>query len=209
MGIPCYGALMEAGTKKPGYRRLAIVLPLLLGLGVVAGASSLFTFVMIESTSTVEFCAVCHEMDVFVDTWEAAAHGPDETGAIAAVCVDCHLPDPEAGHIAYLYEKGRSGTNDVVKHLLGDFPDWIANLEEREHFTFESGCRKCHVELVAPGIPLKAITAHRDYLTGQTEETCIGCHADIGHAALKAAIQDRLDAGTLEGKTSGIQEDLS
>ena len=93
--------------------------------------------------------------------------------------------------MAYFWAKGTSGTKDIYYHLLGHEPDWVANLERHEAYTYESGCRQCHVELVAPGVPLKAITAHRDYEVGQTTETCIGCHAETGHGDLRAVLEKR------------------
>ncbi len=157
----------------------------------IASIGSLIAADQIERTNTPEFCASCHEMEVFYQTWEAGAHGSANKGAVHATCTDCHLPPAHDGMVSYLWAKGTSGTKDIVNHYLGRAPDWVANLEHRDVFTYESGCLNCHVELVAPGIPLKAYLAHRDYLTGETESTCISCHAEVGHGNLKYMINQQ------------------
>ena len=72
----------------------------------------------------------------------------------------------------------------------------MANLERREVYTMEASCRTCHVDLVAPKIPLKAYLAHRDYTIGQTTETCVSCHSDVGHGNLKHTLTERDAART-------------
>ena len=130
-------------------------------------------------------------MEVFRETWRESPHGNASKGIIGATCVDCHLPPAEEGIVHYLYAKGVSGTRDFTYHMLQIEPDWVVNLERREEYTMEESCRKCHVDLVAPEIPLKAYLAHRDYMIGQTTETCISCHSDVGHGNLKHTLTVR------------------
>jgi nitrate/TMAO reductase-like tetraheme cytochrome c subunit len=162
--------------------------------GIAASIGSLVAAWQIEVTSTPEFCASCHEIEQFRAAWAEGPHGSMEKGVVSATCVDCHLPPPEDGILQYLTAKGMSGTKDIVSHLRGHEPDWVANLEKREEFTYEAGCTKCHVELVAPGIPLKAYLAHRDYMTGETSETCIACHIEVGHGNLKYMLTSKESA---------------
>ncbi len=72
-------------------------------------------------------------------------------------------------------------------------PDWIKNLERREHYTYESSCKHCHPELVAPGISTKGYAAHRDYQNGETSKTCVSCHSDVGHGNLAHTLKNRLE----------------
>jgi len=155
--------------------------------GVITAFLSLMTAEMVERTGGEEFCTSCHEMSVFGETWKEGFHGTMKDGIVVAQCTDCHLPHDNVVH--YMTEKAKSGMKDVSSHLLNKTPDWIENLEHREEFTFESGCTKCHVELVAPGISRKAYRAHRDYITGETKETCISCHTDAGHHELKKKLK--------------------
>ena len=149
----------------------------------------IFQIGIVEHTSSVEFCASCHSMQQFHDAWINGKHGTGKKGIIVAKCADCHLPHDNMAH--YLWVKGISGTKDTVATIFGYQPDWIKNLEKREEFTYESGCRKCHVNLVAPGIPLKAFKAHRQYELGETQKTCISCHQDVGHGDLKSILSDK------------------
>ncbi len=156
--------------------------------GVLMGIVALFSAHMVEATSDAEFCGSCHEMDLFCETWEEGPHGPAQRGIVGAKCTDCHLP--HEGIVKYLAIKGKTGAHDVIAHILKKETDWLANREHREEFTYESGCRKCHVELEVPGISLKGFKAHRDYKTGETKETCISCHFDAGHKDLEERLQE-------------------
>ncbi|NIA15511.1 MAG: acetyl-CoA carboxyl transferase [Nitrospiraceae bacterium] len=172
---------------------------LIAGIIVGGGAASvgaILTANMVEATNTAEFCAACHEMEVFRETWAESPHGTAAKGIVSAICVDCHLPPAEDGIVHYLYAKGMSGIRDLTYHTLGIEPDWVANLERREEYTMEESCRKCHLDLVAPEIPLKAYLAHRDYTIGQTTETCISCHSNVGHGNLKHTLTVRNAART-------------
>ncbi len=169
-------------------RYRAVLVSFILG-GLAAIALSLATVHMVEETGGDAFCGVCHEMDVFCETWQEGSHGTAKMGVEVATCVDCHLP--HTGTISYLVAKARTGMHDTIAHIRGYEPDWVENLEHREAYVYESGCRKCHKELVAPGISLKAFNAHRDVITGETTKTCIACHSEVGHGDLKSVLMKR------------------
>lgn len=172
-------------------RNRAFLLGGVLGGGLcVVGA--LFAAQMVEWTGDAAFCGRCHEMKIFVDTWEEGHHGTAHEGIEVATCADCHLPHTNVVH--YLAVKGYTGNKDILFHVLGKFPNWEKNLERREAYTYESACRKCHVKLEAPGISLKGFQAHRDYLNGATEKSCISCHSDGGHGDLLDALRTRKNA---------------
>ncbi len=174
---------------KPFFKDKVFVRGLIAGI-VFATVFIIFQIGIIEHTSTPEFCASCHSMEQFHTAWEEGIHGTGKKGIIVARCVDCHLPHDNLAH--YLWAKGISGTKDTVATIFGYQPDWIKNLERSEEYTYESGCRKCHVNLVAPGIPLKAFKAHRQYELGETNKTCISCHKDVGHGDLKLKLSNKL-----------------
>jgi len=145
----------------------------------------------IESTSTVKFCSSCHEMKIFENTWAEAAHGVNQMGVMKAKCVDCHLP--HEGVVDYLITKSKAGIHDYIAHIRGKKTDWISKWKNRGphvHGAYESGCKKCHKKLIAPGIPIKAFTAHRAYELGETKLNCIDCHHMAGHGDLVLAIME-------------------
>ncbi|NDY43581.1 hypothetical protein G3N55_12125, partial [Dissulfurirhabdus thermomarina] len=157
---------------------------------VAAAAAGLLTASQVRSTSSVEFCASCHEMTLFRRTWETGPHGTARMGAIKARCVDCHLP--HEGVVGYLAVKTRAGIHDVLAHLTGKKTDWLSKWKNRGphvHGAYESGCRHCHKDLVVPGIPIKAFSAHRAYRLGETTLHCLDCHQKAGHGDIAAVLQ--------------------
>jgi cytochrome c nitrite reductase small subunit len=166
----------------------SIILGLCIGL-CLAIVLALVTASKIHSTNKVEFCTSCHEMKTFYQTWVLSAHGHAQKGAMKARCVDCHLP--ESNILTYLTTKAKAGAKDYIAHINSKKVDWIARRKERHSYTYESGCKKCHKELVVPGIPIKAFLAHRAYELGETDKTCISCHQNVGHGDLLLALNNQ------------------
>ncbi len=165
---------------------------------LLCGIVALVSFAKVEETSEVKFCASCHEMQVFYDTWKTSAHGISHRGVIRARCVDCHLP--HGNFVDYLITKAVAGMSDYYAHMTGKkakLSSWLEELESRRNvekpaFVYESGCRKCHKELVGNGIPLKAFLAHRSYLLGETDKTCVSCHRNVGHGDVIAYLRAKV-----------------
>ncbi len=167
----------------------AVAIGFILGF-FIAIILSLVTASKVKSTGAVKFCASCHEMNLFHDTWAESSHGVNQKGVIKAKCADCHLPHD--GIVDYLITKSKAGIHDYLAHLKGKKTDWISKWKNRgphAHGAYESGCRKCHKELVAPGIPIKAFTAHRAYELGESKLHCIDCHQMAGHGDLVLAMK--------------------
>lgn len=137
---------------------------------------------MIEATNTDRFCVSCHSMTPFRTAWRNSVHGGRNPQGFAAQCVDCHLP--HGNFVEYLTAKAITGTGDVIQSIGFDPAafDWEGNAEEkRAHFTYDSGCRRCHHELIPPGIGSGGISAHREYLNNATAKKCADCHPHVGH----------------------------
>ena len=175
--------------------RIKLLAALLL-LGAGAGAVSVLSYHVIELTGEPEYCASCHEMEQFFDAWQAGPHGSESMGTRKAGCTGCHLPHD--GTLNYIITKTRTGMHDLWAHYTGVETDWPAHLEKRNHYTYDSGCRRCHIELTAPGIPLKAINAHRDYRLGDTEKTCVDCHNVTGHGDLALMFMEETEVAQKE-----------
>ena len=171
-------------------------------LGLIMGIFVTLCFVFISvsavvSTSKVRFCVSCHEMRPFYNTWKNGVHGTYKMGAIKAKCVDCHLPHKSI--TGYLVAKAMFGLNDFWAHNFKKTETlpltWIKEWEgikPKAHKGYESGCKECHKELIAPGIPIKAFTAHRAYLLGETNKTCISCHHMVGHGDILTYMRNKL-----------------
>ena len=151
-------------------------------LTIVAVLASGF---MIENTSKDSFCASCHVMEPFRTAWQQAVHGGNNNKGFSAQCTDCHLPHDN--FLRYLVTKAKSGTNDFIQNFRidGATYDWAGRAEERRtEFTFESACRRCHHDLTPTGLPMGGLIAHRTFLLGETNKTCVDCHSHVGHKNL-------------------------
>lgn len=148
-----------------------------LSLIVALGSS-----VVVKATGTDTFCVSCHYMHPFRDAWLASPHGGQNPQGVVANCLGCHLP--HKSYVGYLLAKAKTGASHIYHHLLSD-PytwDWAGRAEtRREKFTYESGCRSCHVELTPPGMPRGGFRAHRAVMLGETSKTCTQCHPHVGH----------------------------
>jgi cytochrome c nitrite reductase small subunit len=137
---------------------------------------------MMDTTNKDVFCASCHIMEPFQESWKQSVHGGNNPQGFAAQCVDCHLP--HGNFLEYVMVKGKTGMGDVIQNLYVDGTefDWEKNAEKnRLEFTFESACRHCHHVLTPPGLPSGGFIAHRSYLRGVANKTCAECHPHVGH----------------------------
>lgn len=149
---------------------------LLVSLGVAEG---------VHATSGAEFCGDCHVMAPMIEAYEHDVHGGKNQKGLRAECTDCHLPHESV--LGYLVAKGLSGFKDVWGNVVRDpsLIDWQERRNHREHFVYDSGCLQCHAALGEASMSnMKAFLPHRDYFSGNTNETCVSCHENVGHKNL-------------------------
>jgi nitrate/TMAO reductase-like tetraheme cytochrome c subunit len=143
----------------------------------------------IHMTGDPEFCMSCHEMRVVGEQgWMHSVHYQNSSG-IVAECKDCHIP-PELGHM--LWTKARDGSKDIFVHLFGTSEpsrmDWEHLRETAQSKISDSSCEKCHTNITAKGVPLKAIVAHRAYQRMKDRTRCVDCHTKEFHGNFKEYI---------------------
>lgn len=181
-------------TKKLRNRILLIFVLLVIGVPIVMAAAWIGTETMIERTSGAEFCTRCHTMEPFAEAHAQDVHGGDNAGGVVAVCTDCHLPHDSA--LNHLVAKAQTGLRDAWAQAIYIFhkPDWVAGLEEREHYVYDSGCLNCHqaLERVSKGNPA-ALAAHQAYFSGKLDKDCVACHQHVGHEDLLPALARHFD----------------
>ncbi len=169
----------EGKERSGGKRAWRVGLAMGILLAMVTVLASGF---MIETTNTDTFCVTCHLMTPFRTSWKESVHGGNNPQGFAAQCVDCHLP--HGNFLQYLTTKAITGTGDVIQNMVIDPVtfDWAGNAEQnRQKFTFDSACRRCHHELTPRGIKVGGLLAHRAYLLGEVKKTCTECHPHVGH----------------------------
>jgi len=158
---------------------LAVIAP------VIAMASWMGVQYAFERTSDAPFCTDCHAMKPMGETFKLSVHGGNNRVGFTAECNDCHLPHNNVFN--YFLTKARMGSNDLLTQLTGEPEkiDWIAKLEHRDQYVYDSGCLKCHKNL-KDSVPW----VHESYFAGGMD-SCLACHEDIAHPGLA----ERLAAG--------------
>jgi nitrate/TMAO reductase-like tetraheme cytochrome c subunit len=134
----------------------------LLFLAIFFGLS----FVGVETTSSSEFCASCHEMKPEVYTWKASTHSEVE-------CTSCHT-DPVLKDLAK--DKAQGVVEKLKKQSTGTSAAPVVSTTEIP----DSACESCHDVLkrdVTPSGDL--IIPHDKHKTKGVE--CVQCHSGVAH----------------------------
>ncbi len=165
---------------------ILIIIGVVVAAFILPFASWLIADEGMAATSGSEFCVGCHSMEPMENAYLKNVHGGAGPYGVQAQCVDCHLD--HSSSIAYFFDKIRTGTHDIWVEYTQDTHaiDWEAKREERESFTYDSGCKHCHVKLKeATMASPDAFIAHKAYYLGETKDTCVSCHPNVGHTDLE------------------------
>ena len=175
-------------SERFGWIALALII-----VSVTTGAlATIGSVVMIEETSTNEFCGSCHSHKPIVDSFKADKHGGNNRVGLTANCVDCHLPHDNMAH--YVLAKSKAGLIDIGIEFFGnpDAIDWQSNRKNSENYVYDSGCLTCHTNLEkATEGNMRALLPHRDYFSGRTDSKCVTCHNHVGHKNLGLYLDDK------------------
>ncbi len=155
----------------------------LLGLGIF-----LLVFILAaEFTSQSRFCAVCHYMKPFYESWQASSHGQIE-------CQVCHYPpglrSKLRAKVEGLLQVGRYWTKLYLKSKpWAEIPDEACLrpgchdrrlLEGQVKFQTVVFDHKIHFEDLRRGKKLRCTSCHSQIVQGEhitvTESTCFICH---------------------------------
>ena len=129
---------------------------------VISGAGA----AMMSFSGSPAFCGTCHSMKEVTATFAQSTHSKLE-------CVDCHLPHDSM--VMYLFEKGRTGMNDVYHEVLRDYPAHI-KLSARGRDMVNRNCLRCHANTMKK--------VHADlFKPMDTGGDCLKCHSRIAHGA--------------------------
>ena len=129
---------------------------------VISGAGA----AMMSFSGSPAFCGTCHSMKEVTETFAQSTHSKLE-------CVDCHLPHDS--RVMYLFEKGRTGMNDVYHEVLRDYPAHI-KLSARGRDMVNRNCLRCHANTMNK--------VHADlFKPMDTGGDCLKCHSRIAHGA--------------------------
>ncbi len=149
-------------TTNAGYV-LALVVGLMLGLGF-------YTWTYAEGGSYFSndpgACANCHIMREYFDSWQKSSH------KTRATCNDCHTPHE---FVPKYIAKGENGIRHSWKFTFQSFREPL-HITAGNLVNLQENCVACHASLVRE---IAGLTQHGN----STEQTCVHCHADVGHGA--------------------------
>jgi cytochrome c-type protein NapC len=159
----------------------------LLAVGLLAGAVAVPTFVVIlEETSTDEFCLKCHARDIGLEM-SGRPHNDNFVGYRVS-CAECHIPHD---FVPKVLVKAETGVKDIVFEILGTIntPEKfeanrmrmaLSTWEEMNHNDSRE-CRYCHDQ--TKWDPSKQSEKAQKYHAPALSngKTCINCHKGIAH----------------------------
>lgn len=174
---------------REAFRKSRVAFLGLLLIGLLLGAIALAgTAVVVESTSTLEFCTSCHEMEAFVfQEYKETHHYQNRTG-VRAECADCHVPKPP---LAKMARKIRATFTEVPGHFLGridtreKFEAHRLTMAERVWAEMKANdsreCRSCHDREAMLMDKQRPRSRNQHESAIASGETCIDCHKGIAH----------------------------
>ena len=157
-------------------------------VGAVLGILAILAFDgVMYVTSTEAFCgSACHEMQGPYKALQETAHFSNSHGT-SATCADCHIPREFGPKMLRKIEASR----EVWGHFTGliDTPEKYAAhqpaMRERELNRLRASdsreCRNCHrLDRMDFAAQSRAVRRYHRAME-QRGNTCVDCHADIGH----------------------------
>jgi Uncharacterized conserved protein len=155
---------------------LVIISGLVLGLLFMFGGSK-----VVKYTSSDDYCMSCHVHPHAEQSWKLSPHYDNKAGVIVH-CVQCHLP-PE-GH-GMLFAKAKHGMKDLYGYWFKDSSEykWAAKrkLDAAKKYMYTESCTNCHKNLFPKTLTVEGENAHLNYLTSNSDISCLNCHLTVGH----------------------------
>ena len=159
---------------------------LLIGLGAVLGMS-LLTAVVLNATSTPQFCSTCHEMKPEFSTWAISSHSK-------IACVTCHI---EPGAVSLVKHK-MSSMKQLYLHITGKVPLTIVMPDPIKNEV----CQQCHSTV-------RKVTASGDIIIPHDKHlaqgiACVACHGGVAHGFVaERGLNQQKDLSTWNSTKAG------
>lgn len=156
---------MNNGRERKIYRYILISLGMIIGL-YLAFMGAYY------ATSTPGFCAACHEVTPYVQSWKQSPHKK-------LTCLFCH---EKRGFLGKLDSKAR-GLNYVYQHVTGQYSLLFATAEIPQQ-----NCIDCHFQGYR-GFTDTVKLNKKHYYFIKEGRSCLECHRDTGHKSAIVSIQ--------------------
>ncbi|HEM62267.1 MAG TPA: cytochrome c3 [Chloroflexi bacterium] len=157
-------------------KRRIVIIGVLLGVVVIGGVGAIAFW---EYHERPEFCATCHIMEPYLESWVSSDYGAYEHALESVTCLECHVPTVEQQvHELVVYMQGdyeiplrelkyakedcyqchEHGTYEQIAEMTADLEETVgANPHASPHYG-DLDCRLCH-------------KMHKD-----SEDYCAQCH---------------------------------
>jgi hypothetical protein len=142
-------------------RKRKIVLIVVAAIVVVGGVGGVAFW---EYHERPEFCATCHIMEPYLESWEESEYGAYAHATEGVTCLECHPPTIE------------QQVHELVVYMQGDYENPLPEIEVSEEF-----CYDCHVdnehtslEEVVQLTADREVNPHESHLIGEMD--CDTCH---------------------------------
>ncbi len=163
---------------------LAVIVASSIGIGWLTLGG---TQVILDKTSSTEFCLSCHSMETSYKEYLGSVHFSNAKG-IRAECSDCHIPQEP---MEYLWTKIRA-TKDVYHEFVTGKIDTDEKYEQHRAAMAETvweqmrsndsaTCRSCHDEDAMETYEQSEEAQKMHLYAAENDQTCIDCHKGVAH----------------------------
>lgn len=159
-----------------------------LAIGVLLGWLSLGgTHVILEKTSSTEFCLSCHTMQAPFQEYQGSVHFSNAKG-IRAECADCHIPTDTMDYLVTKIRASKDIYHEFITKKISTPEKYEAHRAEMAETVWaqlkandSATCRSCHSE-DAMEIYDQTAQAQKMHQYGiDNNQTCIDCHKGVAH----------------------------
>lgn len=166
--------------------RLSLGAVLIIGAASAGALWGSFVVVM-DKTSSTEFCVACHEMDPVFAEWQQSVHFHNSSG-VQAQCKDCHIPRSWHGKIGRKINAtfvevpskimGKISTPEKFEARRREFAEKI--WAEMKHNDSRE-CRECHDPARMNSEEQSPMARRKHAEAASRGKTCIECHQGVAH----------------------------
>jgi len=111
-----------------------------------------------------EFCATCHIMDPYLETWQSAEYGAGAHAEYEIECLDCHVPTLE------------QQVHELVVYVQGDYEIPLSELKYPKESCYECHEHGTYEEIVEMTAELEETVGANPHASHYGEMECRLCH---------------------------------
>jgi len=163
-------------------KKRIVIVAVLLGVAVIGGVGAIGLWTYHEQP---QFCATCHIMQPYLDSWVASDYGAYAHAVEDVTCLECHVPTTQ------------QQVDELVVYMQGDFTVPLEEIEVSDEFCFDCHLDDEHTSLeeVVQRTSDREVNPHQSHLIGEldcdlchrmhglSEDYCAGCHGPLATGA--------------------------